>query len=287
MTEYTGSGSAHVTVTVTGSTSVLALTPQGINYAYKYLGEPNVPKAVTRRRRSVYDAMRRLGTPFLYKHRWTDNDVGLGLAMKSPAFDDTYGTSVTYDAISHGTGFVSQAMSPNEWYDKFGTIVQSSTSPGPTYTRASMYRGYGPGWLVWCIQTDSPTDYLKLDEGGTVVRVQEPQIICPWFPTMEDGDLLISVQLDAGLNILRTFDIYELKKVRVTAVRGYDKSGRRESRIDLQTPYGQTGVPPSGIRGQNATETFTPVGNAYGINQISVQNRLPLEHVAYSVETDR
>jgi hypothetical protein len=213
--------------------------------------------------------------------------VGLGLAMKSPAFDETYGTSVTYDTISHGTGFVSQVMSPNEWYDPFGTIVQANTSPGPGYTQASLYRGYGPGWLVWCIQTDSPTDYLKLDEGGTVVRVQEPQIICPFFPTMDDGDLLISVQLDRGLSIIKTFDIYELKKVRQTAIRGYDKSGRRETRVDLQTPYGPTGTPPSGVRGQSYTETYTPVGNAFTINQVSLQNRLPYEHAAYGVETDR
>ncbi len=104
---------------------------------------------------------------------------------------------------------------------------------------------------------------------------------------MDDGDLLISVQLDQALNVVRTFDIYELKKVRATAVRGYDKSGRRETRVDLQTPYGPTGTPTSGVRGQSYTETYTPVGNAFAINQVSVQNRLPYEHVAYAVECDR
>ena len=92
---------------------------------------PNsVPAQVVRRRRSVDDVLKRVGTPFLFKHRWTDNDVTIGLAQPSPAFNDIYGTSVTYDSLSHGTGFVSQVLSPDEWYDPNGNIVVSPDSAG-------------------------------------------------------------------------------------------------------------------------------------------------------------
>ena len=249
---------------------------------------PNsVPAQVVRRRRSVYDVLKRVGTPFLFKHRWTDNDVTIGLAQPSPAFNDIYGTSVTYDSLSHGTGFVSQVLSPDEWYDPNGNIVVSPTQPGSEYTQAPLYRGSGPGWIVWCIQTDAPDDYLKLEEGGTVVRVQEPQIICPWFPTMNDGDLLISLLLDNEGNILDTYDRWELKQTRQITIRGYNFNGARETAIDTQIPYGSAGTPLGGTRGVPYTESYTNMGNAFIIQQLTVQNRLPNENVAYQVEVDR
>jgi hypothetical protein len=288
MTDYIESGSTTLNLTGTSSetyTSV-AYTPQ-INYAYRYVVDPNTPKAVGRRRKTVYDIMRRLGSPFLFKHKWTDEDVSLGIAQKSPAYDDIYQTSLTQDNLSHGVGFVSQELSPNEWYDPSGNIIVSATNPGYPYIQAPMYRGYGPGWLVWCIQSDTPTDYLKLDEGGVVIRVQEPQILCPYFPSMNDGDLLIACEIDREMTIVNTYDRYELKQVRQVAIRGYDMNGRRETGINQQTPVGSTGAPFSGPRGIPYTSNYTNQGNSFVINQISVENRLPNNVPAYDVEIDR
>lgn len=288
MTDFIESGSATLSLTETSSELFVegSYVPQ-INIGFQYTVDPGTPKAVIRRRKSVYSALRRLGSPFLFKHKWTDEDVSLGLAQKSPAYNDIYETSLTSDNLSHGVGFVSQQLSSNEWYGPNGNIVVSSTNPGYPYIQAPMYRGYGPGWLIWCIQTDTPTDYLKLDEGGVVIRVQEPQIICPYFPTMNDGDLLIAVEIDNGLNIISAYDRYELKQVRQVAVRGYDNNGRRETGINQQTPIGPTGVPYSGTRGIPYTDSYTNQGNSYVINQISVQNRLPQNVAAYNVEIDR
>src|SRR5246127_2096123 len=173
MTVYSGAGISQGTGTTLGAAFTTITTPQGLNYATRYVGEPGIPKSVARRRRWVYDAFRRLGTPFLFKHRYSADDVDLGLAQPSPAFDTIYGRSGRFDLLSHGVGFVSQELSPNEWYDQSGHIKQFTSSPGAGWTPAPLYRGYGPGWIVYLIQPDSPLDYLKVDPGGTVVRVEQ------------------------------------------------------------------------------------------------------------------
>jgi hypothetical protein len=104
---------------------------------------------------------------------------------------------------------------------------------------------------------------------------------------MDDGDLLISVELDRGLNIIGSYDRYELKSVRQIAVRGYDRYGRRDTSVGKTIPSGPTGTPDGGFRGQPYTESRSATGNSFILNQISVQNRMPVEHPAYQVEIDR
>lgn len=87
-------------------TDGLLLTPVGgVRMVAKYVGEPNLPGAITRRRRTVYDAMRRMGTPVLVKHRFNATDLDSGDVVASPAFDDVYGQVPIYDDLSHGVGF--------------------------------------------------------------------------------------------------------------------------------------------------------------------------------------
>jgi hypothetical protein len=284
MTVYTGSGISQGTGTTLGSAFETITTPQGLNYATRYVGEPGIPKAVARRRRWVYDAFRRLGTPFLFKHRYSADDVDLGIAQPSPAFDTIYGRSGRFDTLSHGVGFVSQELSPNEWYDQNGNIKQFATPPGAGWTQAALYRGYGPGWIVYLIQPDSPLDYLKVDPAGVAVRVEQPQILCPWYPIMNDGDLLISLEMDNGGNVLHFADRYECRQMQPVTVRGYDKKGRRDTGVPRRIPTGdEDGASP----GAGHTNSYVPTGNSFVLNQISAENRLPKDHTAYGVETDR
>jgi hypothetical protein len=284
MTNYAGSGVSQSESTATGNAFVVTTTPQGLNYAAKYIGEPGIPKQVARRRRWVYDAFRRVGTPFLWKHKYSPVDVQLGIAQASPAFSDIYGRSGRFDTISHGVSFVSQAISPNEYYDAEGNIQQFATNPGAGWTPAPLYRGYGPGWIVYCIQPDSPLDYLKVDASGSIMRVMQPQIICPWFPIMNDGDLLVSIDMDNGGNIVQAHERYECRSMQPITVRGNDKKGRRDRGVARRIP---TGNDDGSSPGAGATPVYTPTGNAYVLNQISAENRLPYGHTAYDVEIDR
>jgi hypothetical protein len=100
----------------------------------QYVGEASVPQDVKRRRRQVYDAMRRFGTPVLVKHMLNPDDVAASIATPSPTFDSVYGQTRNHDPLSHGIGYVSNELSTDEWYDKTtGTIVKSRTSPGVNY----------------------------------------------------------------------------------------------------------------------------------------------------------
>lgn len=208
-------------------------TPQGILYASRYVGEPNIPGEVKRRRRSVYDLMRRMGTPILWKHRYNDEDVQNGIATKSPAFDDVYGHSPSYDAISHGVGYCSVELSEDEWFNTTtGEIVRAWGSPGVGYLQAPRYRGYGPGHLVYIIEPDTALDFWRLSPTGALIRVQSATAVAPWFPEMNDNDLLINVELDAVGNIIDTAERYELKMVNPVSLRGRDRRGRRESGVE-------------------------------------------------------
>lgn len=245
------------------SEGLLLSTVGGVSLVAKYVGEPNLPGEVTRRRRTVYDAMRRFGTPVLVKHRYNDLDVINGVAAASPAFDDVYGQVPIYDDLSHGVGFCSVENSTNEWYETTtGTIVTASTSPGAGYAAAPRYRGYGPGYLTFIIEPDTALDYFRLSPIGALIKVQSAQAQAPWFPSLNDNDLLVHVELDELGQIVSTSERYELKMTSPTSVRGSERRGRREN----------------GAAG----------GNRYVVNQTFEMALVPdVGHPVYSVETDR
>jgi len=241
---------------------VLNPTPQGILFASRYAGEPNISGEVRRRRRYVYDAMRRVGSPALVKHRYNDVDVRHGTATTSPAFDDVYGHTYSFDGLSHGVGYCSVETSDDEWYHTTtGEIVTSLASPGASYAAAPKYRGFGPGFLVYIIEPDAALDFFRLGETGALIKVQTAQAIAPWYPDMQDNDLLTNVELDAAGNIVATTERYELKMASPVAVRGNDKRGRRESGADG--------------------------GNRFVLNQRFEMSLIPSDHPLMAVETDR
>lgn len=263
MPVFSGSSStAGAAASVTASGLLVEVTPQGVFYVARYVGKENAPGEIKRRRRSVYDCMRRLGTPVLVKHRFTDLDVRGGLADRSPQFDDVYGHSRNDDKLSHGVGYVSQQKATNEWYDATGRIVVSATKPGPTYTQAPKYRGYGPGYIVYLIEPDAALDYFQAEAGGPVFKVQTAMAQAPWFPDISDNDLLVNIELDEAGNITTTGERYEAKMVNPVSIRGNDRRGRREKGADG--------------------------GNRYVVNQNFEMTLVPQQNnVIYNVECDR
>lgn len=231
------------------------------NTTDKVQGDVNAPQDVKRRRRDVENIMRRMGTPMLHKHRYNDRDFKNGIVDKSEVYDDIYEQTRNRDPLSYGVGYVSKELSTDEWYNDVGTIVKSGTSPGTGWTQAPRYRGYGPGTITYIIEPDRAEDFFKATPGGPLFKVQTAMGIAPWWPDMNDNDLLINVSLDAQGNIVDTFERFELKNVNPVSMRGLDSRGRKEY-----------------------TENF---GNSRVMNQTFEMTRIPENDIAYEVEVDR
>jgi hypothetical protein len=227
----------------------------------RYMGEKNVPSDVRRRRRSVYEMLRRMGTPMLVKHRLNDQDVQAGTATQSPVYSEIYGQTRNEDPLSYGAGYVSVELSPDEWYNDEGVITTSQGSPGSGWVQAPLYRGFGKGELTWIIEPDRAQDYYKATTGGPLFKVQEATAIAPWWPNIDDNDLLINVVLDRAGTIIDTGERFEAKMVNPISMRGLDRRGRKE--------YGEDG------------------GNRFVVNQSFEMARIPENNVLYSVPVDR
>ncbi len=252
---------------ISGQSSIVAdgllfeWTPQGIRYAKKYVGQQNVPQDVKRRRRQVYDAMRHLGSPILVKHMFNADDVQKGLAVKSPNFDEVYGQPRHGDPVSHGIGFVSAEIAEDEWLLNDGTIVKALTQPTGSVP-APKYRGFGPGYLIYMIQPDVAEDRFRLNEVGALIRVQTAQAQAPWYPEINDNDLVVNVELGKNGEILDSMERFQCKQSNPTSIRGFgDRFGRRE--------YTENG------------------GNRYVVNQTFEMTLVPEFDTLYNVETDR
>jgi hypothetical protein len=252
------------TVTATGSIQgglLFDWTPQGILFARKYVGEAGVPQDIKRRRRQVYDVMRHMGSPILVKHMYNADDVQKGLAVRSPNYDKTYGQTRHNDPVSHGVGFVSVETAENEWILPDGTVKYSETQPTGAVA-APKYRGFGPGYLIYVIQPDAAVDMFKINDAGVLIKVQQATIQAPWFPEINDNDLIVNVEIDRNGNILDTFERYQAKISNPVSMRGFgDRNGRRE--------YTEDG------------------GNRYVINQQFEMSLVPEADELYRVEVDR
>jgi hypothetical protein len=234
----------------------------GVIWATKYIGDEKIPQDIKRRRRQVYDAMRRLGTPVLVKHRYNFDDVKNGGVKKASSWDDVYATQRNEDPIGHGVGLVSVETAKNEWVSPEGEIVYETSSPGSLYVEAPKYRGYGPGYLVYIIEPDAAQDFFKLTESGAMYKTQTATAQAPWFPTFADNDLLVNVTIDSRGDILDATERFELKNVQPVSIRGLDRKGLRE--------HGNSYGP-----------------NRYMINQTFEMAKVPDNNVLYQVETDR
>lgn len=240
---------------------VVSQYPSGIRRVHKYVGEPNLPSDIARTRRSVFEVMRRMGTPVIIKPMYTDRHVTDGIAERAPGFSSAYAQSRNRDPIDHGIGFVSKEKSANEWYDQKGNIVVSDTSPGASYTQAPKYRGYGPGVLTWIVEPDVAEDFYKHTPEGVLIKVQTATAQTAWWPDIADNDLIIHVVIDDYGNVISTHERYHAKMVNPVSIRGLDRRGRREYSADY--------------------------GNRHVVNQQFEMALLPGGHELYKIDIDR
>lgn len=255
------------TATARGETPLVDTFNPQLPMIDQYLGERNVPQDIHRRRRFVYQAMRRMGQPVIIKHMYTDEDVQDGVAEPSPNYDDVYGQTRDNDPYSHNVGYVSVEKSPNEWIDKTtGAIVVAPSNPGApnntaNFQQAPRYRGYGPGQITYIILPDVPEDIFKLTDAGVIFRSEDATAQAPWWPDISDNDLVIAVSLRRNNKVEETYERFKVQRVQNVSERGYDRRGYKEVRH-----HGS---------------------QRYLVNQTFELSRLPKTDQAYQVETDR
>lgn len=235
----------------------------GYHHVAKYVGEMNVPHDVKRMRRYVYELMRRMGTPVIIKKMFTEADTLDGSVIPSPNLDSVYGQSRNRDPLSHGTGFVSAENSDDEWVNTTNSqIYQSDTIPGATFVPAPKYRGYGPGFLTYIIEPDVAEDYFKQTPQGVLTKVQTATVQAPWWPAINDNDLLIHVTLDQAGFIIDTQERYLAKMANPISIRGAkERRGKQEYAVDF--------------------------GSRYLVNQTFEMSLLPVTHELQQIEVDR
>jgi hypothetical protein len=238
------------------------LNPNGPTNVIRYTGDPNVPYDFADLRANSLDLMRRMGTPVIIKHMFNPEDVENGIAVPSPNFNPVYKQTRGEDPISHGVGFVGIETSLNEWADPDGELVIGPTeSPGPGYTPAPKYRGYGPGFLTYVILPDVAEDVYRPNEAGVLIRIQRAQVQMGWYPEVNDNDLIIIAEINDAEHVVATHERFLARATNPVSLHGYDQYGRREYSEDF--------------------------GNRRIVNQQFEIDLLPVNHPLYGVETDR
>lgn len=230
--------------------------------ATAYKGEGWVPQDVRRRRKLVLDAVRRVGTPVVVKHMFNDQDYTEGRAARSPSLVSAYDQPRHDDPLSYGVGFVGLEPSTNEWYNtSTGELVINAVSPGVGWIQAPLHRGFGPGYLTWIIEPDVAEDMFKITDGGVLIKTQTATAQAPWYPEMNDNDLLVNVTIDSKHKIIDTYERFQLKMTNPVSIRGHQRHGRRE--------YTEDG------------------GNRFVVGQSFEMALVPKTDVLYSVPIDR
>lgn len=234
----------------------------GYHHVAKYVGERNVPHDIVRMRRYVYELMRRMGTPILFKKMLNEEDTYDGTVTTSANFDDIYEQTRNRDPLSHGIGFVSTELSDDEWIDPTTSQIITGLKNPSGYQQAPKYRGFGPGMLIYLIEPDAAVDFFKHTPEGVFMKVQTATAIAPWWPDINDNDLLIHVELDRSGRIVETGERYQTKMTNPISIRGAkERRGRHEYSGDF--------------------------GSRYVINTTFEMVLLPRNHEFQKVETDR
>lgn len=223
------------------------------NVMFDY-GAPDVPRDVKRLRANLAEALRSFGAPAVIKHKFNAQDVDDGLAIESPNRSTTFRQSRHNDPLSFGTGFVSVEVSDDEWVSPdLDEVVTADDAPGDGWTPAPLYRGYGLGHLIYVVEPDRAEDLFKLTETGAFIKVQNAVAQAPWYPEINDNDLLINVELGRDGRILRTHERYEAKQSSPTSIRGRDRRGAREysedggNRFVVRQRFEMALIPPNDI----------------------------------------
>jgi hypothetical protein len=185
--------------------------------AQNYLGGPATPQDIKDLRQNSFDYHRDLGYPVIFKHRWTEKDLREGLVEQCPLHDDIYDGDLSWDPVCFGTGYVG---------------------------------GYRDGDIIYVSISDAPQDVIKITPQGILQYDHHPQMTAPWFPTMQDNDLIIVATFDPETwEIVDLAERYTLREVNQITMRGpgYQRQGRnaigkpftvhQEAAVD-KLPYG-------------------------------------------------
>jgi hypothetical protein len=259
---YTNSSLLNATASVALSFGVYTKAYNNLLYAVKYVGEDSAPQDIKRLRRQVHDMMRRMGQPVIIKKMLTIADVEKGLAERSPNYDSIYGQTRNNDNFSFGAGFVSREKSDDEWIDpSTGEIIQSDFDVDPSWPKAPKYRGFGPSIVTYIVEPDAPQDFFTLTPTGAMIQVQTADVTMGWYPKVNDGDLIIHVELDESGHVADSGPRYQAKMSSPVSIRGLDRKGRKD-----------------------IGEEF---GNRHVVNQTFPITRVPQNHELMKVEIDR
>jgi hypothetical protein len=261
-TNYTKTSLLSATANLAVSLGFYTKVYNNLLYATKYVGEENCPQDIKRLRRQVHDMMRRMGQPVIIKKMLTIKDVENGYAERSPNYDSIYGQTRNNDDLSWGNGFVSREKSDNEWINlSTGEIVRSDYTPDASWPKAPKYRGFGPSIVTYLIEPDAPQDFFTLTPQGAMMQVQTADATMGWFPAVNDGDLIINVELDDYGHVVDSDRRYQAKMTNPITIRGLDRRGKKEKGADF--------------------------GNRHTVNQQYPITLLPQNHILMNVEIDR
>lgn len=251
-----------INVDLAANLGIMTKVYNNLVYAVKYVGEESAPQDIKRLRRQVHDMMRRLGQPVIVKKMLTIDDVEKGLAERSPNYSSIYGQTRNNDNLSFGSGFVSTEKSEDEWINPTtGDIIQSDFDVDSSWVKAPKYRGFGPSIITYLIEPDAPQDFFTLTPTGAMIQVQTADVTMGWYPKVNDGDLIINVELDDYGHVIDAGPRYQAKTTAPVSIRGLDRRGRK-----------------------NTGDEF---GNRHVVNQTFSITRIPENHELMKVEIDR
>jgi len=198
--------------------------------SFRNVGPPNTPHEIKQMRRQVMDMFTYLGNPVVHKHRWSPRDVDAGLAKTCPAcWDEDYGQVRQDCPVCFGVGYVDLGLHPTKFIDANGRLTLTDTG-----VEAPLYGGFGQPYVTWIAEPDVAFDVFKITEEGIFQRIANATAVAPWFPEMNDNDLLIDVELSHDqATIQDDRDRYELKQSQQITIRGWGLQRQRSRREHL------------------------------------------------------
>jgi hypothetical protein len=156
--------------------------------AIESVGPRTVPQEIRDLRQSSIDFHEELGQPVIFKHKWNEDDLREGRAVKCPFHDTVYESDSDWDEYCFGTGYLG---------------------------------GWANGEIVYVSIADAQENVFRLNDQGILMHDSHPQMTAPWNPPMGDGDIIITAEFDPlTWDVLNTYERYQIQEVTPTTMRG-------------------------------------------------------------------
>lgn len=215
---------------------------------YHHTGGHKVPQDIRRFRTENMDLCRTMGQPIVWRHRFDMYDLESPYILeyfgrdedsiactRCPAcYDTVYEQPRTDCRVCNGVTIVSVEEATDKWITEDGYLSDTDTGgldPAPRY------RGFGPSVLTWIVEPSTSDDIFKISKSGVLTRYERAEGYAPWYPEMNDQDIIINVDLDrnSGSIIDAPRERYYLSSVKPESIRGF---GRMTT--DRKFPVGQS-----------------------------------------------